>query len=148
MILRNFGFAFALVGSFLLGTLVPTATTQTSSQPRRYLQVQYMKVNPDKGVAYRSLEAELWKPVHQERVRRGQINSWAVYGVHLPGGEVDYDNVVLTEYPRFADLEDSKYPELFEEVQGMKDYDQILVRTNEARRRVRQDIWVLLEHTE
>ena len=97
--LRTLGFALALVFSFLAGTLVPTASTQSGDAPKRYLQATFMKVNPGMGAAYRALERDLWKPVHQERVNRGLIRSWAVYGVHLPGGTVDYDFVVLTELP-------------------------------------------------
>ncbi len=145
--LRSLAFAIAIVFSFLAGTLVPTALTQSSAPPKQYLQAQYMKVKPGMGVDYRALERDMWKPVHQERVNRGLIRSWGLYGVHLPGGEVDYDFVVLTEFPDFASLENSRFPELFGEVQGMDDYDAVLQKTNAARTRVRQDVWVLVENT-
>ena len=146
--LRSLGFAIALVFAFLAGTLIPTASTQSTSAPKQYLQVQYMKVNPGMASEYRSLERDLWKPVHQERVNRGLIRSWGVYGVHLPGGSVDYDFVVLTEFPDFASLENSRFPELFSEVQGMDDYEAVLKKTNDARTRVRNDVWVLVENTQ
>ena len=146
--LRSLGFAIALVAAFLAGTLVPTASTQSTSAPKQYLQVQYMRVNPGMASEFRSLERDLWKPVHQERVNRGLIRSWGLYGVHLPGGAVDYDFVVLTEFSDFASLENSRFPELFSEVQGMDDYEAVLKRTNDARTRVRNDVWVLVENTE
>ncbi len=146
--LRSLGFAIAVVFSFLAGTLVPTASTQSTTAAKRYVQAQYMKVSPGMGVEYRALERDLWKPVHQERVNRGLIRSWGVYGVHLPGGAVDYDFVILTEFPDFASLENSQYPELFAEVQGMDDYEAVLQKTNAARTRVRQDVWVLVENTQ
>ena len=64
------------------------------------------------------------------------------------GGAVDYDFVVLTEFPDFASLENSRFPELFSEVQGMDDYEAVLKKTNDARTRVRNDVWVLVENTE
>ncbi len=146
--LRSLGFAIALVFSFLAGTLVPTASTQSSAAAKQYVQAQYMKVSSGMGVEYRALERDLWKPVHQERVNRGLIRSWGLYGVHLPGGTVNYDFVILTEYPDFASLENSRFPELFGEVQGMDDYEAVLQKTNAARTRVRQDVWVLVESTE
>ncbi len=148
MTLRNFGFAFALLGAFVAGTLVPTASTQTGTPPKRFVQLQYMKVTPGQGAAYRRIERDLWRPVHQERVERGLINSWAVYGVHLPGATVDYDFVVLTEWPTFAGLENSRYAELFSEVQEMDDYEEVLQRTRATRTQVKQDIWVLVDHVE
>ncbi len=148
MTLRSFGFAFALLGAFVGGTLVPTASTQTGASPKRFVQLQYMKVNPGQGAAYRRIERDLWRPVHQERVKRGLINSWAVYGVHLPGAAVDYDFVVLTEWPTFAGLENSQYAELFSEVQEMDNYEEVLQQTNVTRAQVKQDIWVLVDHVE
>ncbi len=100
------------------------------------------------AVEYRALERDVWKPVHQERVNRGLIHSWGLYGVHLPGGTVDYDFVILTEFPDFASLENSRYPELFAEVQGMDDYEAVLQKTYATRTRVRHDVWVLVEKTE
>ena len=146
--LKTFGFTLALVFSFLAGTLVPTASTQSGEAPKRYLQAQFMKVNPGMGAEFRALQRDLWKPVHQERVNRGLILSWGLYGVHLPGARVDHDFVVLTELPDFVSLENSRFPELFSEVQGMDDYDEVLRKTDAARTRVRQDIWVLVENTE
>ena len=146
--LRSLGFAIALVFSFLAGTLVPTASTQSTGGPKQYLQAQYMKVKPGMAVEYRALERDLWKPVHQERVNQGLIHSWGLYGVHLPGGTVDYDFVILTEFPDFASLENSRYPELFAEVQGMDDYEAVLQKTYATRTRVRHDVWVLVEKTE
>ena len=150
--LRTITYAASLVAAYLLGTLTPIASSQTTPRPpaaiKRYMQVQYMKVRPGQTRTYRSVERDLWKPVHQERVNRGLINSWALYGVHLPGQEVDYEYVIFTEFPSFSALEDAQYPELFEEVQGMSDYEDVLRQTNAARDRVRQDILVLVEHTE
>ena len=150
--LKTVLYSALLLGAYLLGTLTPMASTQTTPRPpaevKRYMQVQYMKVNPGQTRTYRSLERDLWKPIHQARVDRGLIRSWALYGVHLPGGEVDYEYVILTEFPSFSALEDAQYPELFAEVKGLTDYDEVLRQTNEARTRVKQDILVLVEHTE
>ncbi len=148
MTLRSFGFAFALLGAFVAGTLVPTASVQSAAAPKRFIQLQYMKVKPGQGAAYRQIERDLWRPVHQERVKRGLINSWAMYGVHLPGAAADYDFVVLTEWPSFAGLENSQYAELFSEVQEMDDYEGVLQRTRSTRTLVKQDIWVLVDHVE
>lgn len=149
---RKLGYAASLIAAYFIGTLTPNASTQITPRPpaavKRYMQVQYMKVNPGKAGQYRELERDLWKPIHQERVERGLIRSWGLYGVHLPGQAVDYEYVILTEFPNFAALEDAQYPELFSEVQGMTDYEEILRQTNETRTRVRQDVLVLVEHTE
>jgi len=145
MTLRILATAAALVAAFLAGTLVPSGST--APRQGKYLKVEFMQVKPGRGPEYRRLERNLWQPIHQARVDKGYILSWAVYGHHFPGASQEYQYAVVTEYPSFEQLEDSKYPELFAEVEGREDYEEILQQTNEVRTLVRQDLWVLLEHT-
>ena len=55
-----FWMPFVTVVSFLAGTLVPVARTDTPSP--KYFMVSYMKVNPGKDADYLKLEQETWKP--------------------------------------------------------------------------------------
>lgn len=152
MWIRKVAYAASLLAAYTIGTLTPLAITQTTPRQgtsvKRYMQVQYMKVKPGQTRSYQAVERDLWKPIHQERVNRGLINSWALYGVHLPGQQVDYQYVILTEFPSFSALEDAKYPELFEEVQGRSDYEEVLRETEASRDRIGQDILVLVDHTD
>lgn len=152
-VLRLSGFGLCLLLAFLAGTLVPTASTQTSTatvapEPRpRYIRVDYMKIPPGRSVEYRNLESDLWKPVHEARLGQGLISSWGLYGHHFPGGALDYQYVTVTEFPtlRSMDADRLDYPRLFGEVYPSKSYQEIQTQTEESRILVQTDIWALLD---
>lgn len=143
--LRLSGFGFCLLLAFLAGTLAPTASTQTSRP--RYIRVDYMKIPPGRGAEYRDLEVNLWKPVHQLRVEQGLISSWALYGHHFPGGDIDYQYVTVTEFPTLESMDTDRldYPRLFGEVYPSRGYAEIQSQTENSRILVQTDIWALLE---
>lgn len=154
-ILRLSGFGLCLLLAFLAGTLVPTASTQTSttaeaqaqtSRPR-YIRVDYMKIPAGRSVEYRNLETDLWRPVHELRLKEGLISSWGLYGHHFPGGALDYQYVTVTEFPtlRSMDADRLDYPRLFAEVYPSKSYQEIQKQTEDSRIMVQTDIWALLE---
>ena len=151
MLLRRFGFALCLMLAFLAGTLVPTASMQSGSAGRaRYIRVDYMKIPPGQSTVYRSLESDLWKKVHEMRVDRGLIESWALYGHHFPGGGMDYQYVTVTEFPTLESMNADQldYPKLFGEAYPDRSYDDILKQTEESRTLFQTDIWALLDSTD
>lgn len=143
MIIRAFGFSLALAAAFLAGTLVPAAESQSGK--RHFLRIDYMSIPPGQSLRYRSLETELWKPVHQARVDNGYITSWRLYGHHFPGGGQDYQYVTVTEFPSLQAMDELHYPELFQEVHG-QDYDTSITKeTMESRTLTHTDIWALID---
>ena len=152
-ILRISGFGLCLLLAFLAGTLVPTASTQTTTQTAtdtsrpRYMRVDYMKIPAGRSVKYRNLESELWKPVHESRLKQGLISSWGLYGHHFPGGALDYQYVTVTEFPtlRAMDADRLDYPRLFGEIYPSRSYEDIQKQTEDSRILVQTDIWALLE---
>jgi len=99
--------ATATAGAFLAGSLSSAAFTQ-AQQPQRpsVYVVNFMKANPAKVQEYLKLEQETWKPVHQERIRAGQMRSWALYNVQYPyGTSLEYDFVTIDTYASLADAE-------------------------------------------
>ena len=143
MVIRAFALSLALAGAFLAGTLVPSAESQASSQ--HFLRIDYMRIPPGQSLHYRTLETELWKPVHQARVDSGYITSWKLYGHHFPGGDADYQYVTVTEFPSLQSMDELHYPELFQQVHGA-DYDtSITQETSESRTLTHTDIWALID---
>src|SRR5205809_2633718 len=104
--------AAATAGAFLAGSLSSVASTQ-AQQPQRpsVYVVNFIKANPAKYQEYLQLERETWKPVHQERIRAGQMRSWALYGVQYPfGTSLEYDCVMIDTYASLADAERDNSP--------------------------------------
>ena len=143
MVIRAFGFAVALVAAFLAGTFVPSGEAQSGK--RHFLRIDYMKIPPGQALRYRSLETDLWKPVHQARVDKGYITSWKLYGHHFPGGSGNYQYVTVTEFASLQAMDELHYPELFQEVHSA-DYDtSITAETAESRTLTHTDIWALID---
>jgi hypothetical protein len=103
--IRHLAMPALIPTAFLLGTFVNTGFTQ--QQPANpVVEVACMKVDPLKEEEYLRLERETWKPMHQERIRRGQMRSWTLYEVRYPAGsqrECDYRTVNV--YNSFSDTE-------------------------------------------
>jgi hypothetical protein len=90
---NNFPWAMATILAFFAGALVPNGgmqhaavAMQVAAQPKspKYVEIDYMKVEPGKDSDYVRLEKEIWKPLHQQRIKNGQLRSWAVYGLRFP----------------------------------------------------------------
>lgn len=67
------------------------------TQEPMFLIVETMKTMPNKSAEYEKNEREIWKKLHQERIKRGLIVSWNLYAVRYPSGSsVAYDYVTVT----------------------------------------------------
>ncbi len=143
MVFRSLVVSAALVAAFLAGTLAPSASSQT--QRGRYLKIDYMQIPPGQTLKYHDLELNTWKPIHELRVERGMINSWGLYGHHIPGGSADYQYVTVTEFQTFAAMEDFKYNELFKEVYNVPYDGEMRKQTAETRTLTHSDIWALVD---
>jgi hypothetical protein len=107
-----------------------------------------MKVAPGQADAYLRLERETWMPIHRERIRRGQLRSWALFQVRYPyGTENEYDFVVVNAYDSLMqaglDLTD-----VFARVHPNMPLDTLAQRTFAARNLVRGELWHRLERLE
>ena len=135
-------FASATVGAFLAGSLSSALSTQ-AQQPQRpsVYVVNFMKANPAKVQEYLKLEQETWKPVHQERIRAGQMRSWALYNVQYPyGTSLEYDFVTIDTYASLADAE-RDISAIFAKVHPSAPLSDIGSRTEATRSLVRGEVW-------
>ena len=132
-----------LVLCAFLGTAVPAALAQAPSP--LYVVLDYMKVPAGEGDAYVQMEQEIWKPIHEERIRRGLITNWAVYGVWFAPPDVDYSYVTVNVVDDFGKL-DAPYPEdLYATVHPRRDFDAMMKRTEAAREIVHTEVWQILD---
>lgn len=147
--MKRWGFVLVILGAFLAGTVVPTVLSQ-SEESNYLVQVDYMKVTPGKLDEYLEVETEMWKPVHQERIKNGELVSWALYGRQFPyGTDTEYDYVTVNVYrsPEVF-IKGTDYNALFSKVYPGKDVSQMLAKTDSSRRLVRGDVLYLVDRAE
>jgi hypothetical protein len=140
---------FIAVASFLAGTLVPGARTDTPSP--KYFMVSYMKVNPGKDADYLKLEQETWKPLHQEFIKEGQFRSWSLYGLQFPSGtDEKYDYATVHAFDKFGQLENpfANFGKTLTKVHPGVKVDDLIDRTEKTRNLVRSEVWVLVDKAE
>ena len=98
------GVLLAACATFGLGQ--PPAASAQPPPEAKFIQVQFMKVVEGKGEEYSKLE-QMWKPLNQDRVDKGQIESWSLYVVSMPPGSTtrEYDAATVTVFGPFAKME-------------------------------------------
>lgn len=68
--------------------------------------VDLMKVEQGNDQQYLEMESKLWKPIHEKRMKDGQIMGWLLYRVWFKGANDDYNYVTVTLFDNPANLED------------------------------------------
>jgi len=142
-----FWMLFVAVVSFLAGTFVPVAMTDTPSP--KYFMVSYMKVIPGQDPV--KLEHEMWKPLHQEFIKEGQFRSWAVYELQFPSGtDEKYDYATVHAFDKFGQLENpfANFDKILAKVHPGVKADDFINRTEKTRNLVRSEVWVLVDKAE
>ena len=130
----------------LVDQTAPRTAADASAPPSKYIIVDFMQSKP--GVDYVAVERELWKPVHQDRVKSGALVSWALYELVLPGGtSYPYDYATVNAMSSFADLNVMFPDDLFKRVLPNISITDIGNRTGASRDLTRHELWVLVDAT-
>jgi hypothetical protein len=115
--MKRFPVVAALFAAISLA--LPAPAQAASTPPQHYLTLDYMKPTPGKSGDYVRMERESWKAIHQARVAAGNIVSWKLYSVSFPNGDsLEYQYVVVTEFPSWAALENPYQGINFDKVLG------------------------------
>jgi len=113
-------------------------TAQGQDVPsNKVARVEFMKIVPGKSADYGKLET-LWKEqIHQDRVNKGQVESWNLFAVVYPGGtKREYDVVAMHIFSSFEKME-----QMLDEGQLAK--VQKFPEATQLREMVRYEIWQL-----
>jgi hypothetical protein len=106
----------------------------------KYLEMQFMKAEPGKSGEYLKAVQELWKPIHEERVKKELILGWGIAGLRYPGGaNREYDYVTATYHDKFAGLE-----EPYKGIDETK-LNAAAERAAPTRKLVRGEVWMLVD---
>ena len=138
--------------AFFAGTAVNIGLSQpqATQQPApTIVEIDYMKVPANFDEAeYVKLEREVWKPIHQERIKQGMLRSWALYGVRFPQGSArEYDYVTVNTYNALPDIDRGFSEELIKKAVPRMPIAEIAQKTGASRSLVRGDLLYLVDKT-
>jgi hypothetical protein len=133
-----------------LWKMVDVVSPYTDSKPvSEYISVNYFDSRDHSG-EHMELETGFWAGIHEERIRRGNLNSEAVFLLANNGraeqnynyATIDYyDNLMQIRQPIDVALASSAHPDLTEE--EIRNY---FARTPEARSVFKSELWRLVDY--
>ena len=124
----------------------PLGTADKPAPPAKYLLVNFMRSKA--GGNYETVERDLWKPIHQDRVKSGAMLNWSLYGLVLPGGtSYPYDYATVDGVGSLTAITNMYSDDLFKRVHPNITVTDLGNRTAAGRDLVRQELWVLVDAT-
>lgn len=149
VVVKHLTVVAACLLSFAAGALVrlPNVKAQTTSAtPKRtYYEVDYMKSRP--GQDTYKLEHDVWGPIHRERVKTGQITSWAMMAPVYAGAK-NYDYITVTGFHSLGEMENTNYAAMFEKLWGKDKADATMKQTNNTRDFLGSEIYIVMDSVE
>ena len=132
-----------LVSVELWQDLDKTGTVETGS----YLRVNQIKNPPGEFDNWARMQSEIWKPVHEARVRDGDFQGWLASRVIMPSG-ADWPNPART-ISVFADWKSLSRPARYREVIPVahpgKNPEEILSRIATLQQILRTELFEVIE---
>ena len=126
---------------------ITSAPDRPIERPSPYIQVNYMRVPQGQSEEYERIERDVWKPIHEELVRREKISGWGLFSLIYPrGDDLAYQYMTLDGVPRFRNLFDLDSSEAFEVVHPDMEDEQIQALTNQSRATARTELWELIDY--
>lgn len=128
----------------MLLLLANAGIAQDVDAPTIYVSVDCMKSrSPD----YALLESEIWKPMHEELVRRGNRHSWSLYWV-MYGDRSRCDYYTVTTFYGEEQLNAGlPVADVFDDVHEGGDLEEAMGRTWASREHVATALWQLVDGT-
>ncbi len=127
------------VGALVLA-LFFAAEALAQAPPSPFLRIDFMMSTSDD---YVSLESDIWKPIHQDEVNRGNMLAWNLFSVNY-GDRSEYDYVTVNVYADRAATEgdfEGWFDEAFARVHPDADAATALSKTSAARANVKSELW-------
>ena len=133
-----------LVRSELVALIDSTSLNPQPLPP--FAEINFHKLEPGKGPEYTELIRKYWKPLHEERVKRGTLKGWLRFGVRYPQGtEREYGLVSLSYFEKFEQLETQYPPDLLAKVLPGVNIADVVAQTNATRKTVRTQLLTLVD---
>ncbi len=110
----------------------------------KYYEINYMKVPDGKGAEYVALEKDIYKPLHKERVTKGEITTWSLWGAPYPYSDSrPYNYVTANGFSNWDKMMNSDYGDTYKKVFPKGDMAKVNAQTGAARKMVKTEIWRL-----
>lgn len=136
---KNF---IAIVMFAIVFGVFPRSAIAQENDPPLFALVECMKVKPQNESSYLELEKNIWKPLHLERAKQGNIVGWFLYKVRFTGTNDAYNYVTVTLFSDPLKIEDPWKNIDPAKILPGKDLDEVLRETSDSRELVSSSLIV------
>ncbi len=146
---RNIFYSF--LGSLALSLFIVFAPSSVQSQGElgNYFALQYYKVHPSMENEFIRLEGEVWKKIHEARIKKDLLDGWYLLRVVAPSGtHAEYNYIIVFEYETAEKLTGHfeghgiNYAVLLDEQEIA-----LALRAHEVRDMVYEEVWRTADQT-
>lgn len=110
--------------------------------PRKTMEVNFMAIAPGKTAEYVRLETEVFKPVHEERIKAGEITGWGLYEVAYPWSDTrPYSYITTNGFNDWDKMINSDYGGAYKKAFPKGDLNKLWAQTLAARSMYKTEIW-------
>ncbi|NNE25971.1 MAG: hypothetical protein HKN09_03945 [Saprospiraceae bacterium] len=128
--------------------LVDEAVPGPSTKPAEYISVNHMVVHPGKDQEYIGMETEIWKPLHQQRIKEGNAQDWFLFRRLFPyGAEFGYQYVTVDAHGSLEQMTTPNSNETWSEVHPDMEFESVLEKVEDIRTLRRQETWRMIDYT-
>lgn len=121
----------------------------TPTVPRKLLEVNYMKVPAGKDAEYLKLEKEIYKPLHQERIKNGEITGWGCYAVVYPWSDSrPYNYITTNGFNDWDKMMSTNYANTYKKVFPKGDMTKLGAQTTAARSMYKTEVWNMIQRVD
>ncbi len=137
-VLDTYGKVRVIKNGVILQTMDNIPTTGT----RKTVEINYMKVPTGKDAEYLKLEKEVYKPLHQERIKNGEITGWGVHAVVYPWSDSrPYNYITSNAFSDWDKMMSSDYASTYKKVFPKGDMTKLSAQTSAARSMYKTEVW-------
>ncbi len=127
---------FLFIFSTVILCAFPMMSHAQENDPQLFALVECMKVKPENESKYLEIEKNIWKPLHLERAKQGNIVGWFLYKVWFTGTDDKYNYVTVTLFSDPLKIENSWKNVDQAKILPGKDLDAAMKETGESREMV------------
>lgn len=119
----------------------------SDSKPSRYFLMDYMNVRSGMEYAYLMMEDELARPLHEIRMKHGNMEGWEIFSLITPGGtEYGYNFAAGNHVNSLRNIEFGFSEELIRQNRPDANVREFFNNVEETRDLVRSELWELVNH--
>jgi hypothetical protein len=133
----------------ILGSMILVNLDGLQATDRKFYEVNYMQVPAGKEAEYVALEKDIYKPLHKERMAKGEITGWGLYAVAYPYSDMrGFNYVTANAFNDWEKMLTSDYAAAYKKVFPKGDMAKVNAQTGAARKMYKTETWRLITRVE